>query len=352
MMTVIIQNFDTRKELTRFQCRTFYDLNVLRYKLSKLQQENNVLSLGYACVVSDLGITSYARRGNVWGNMLPATVPYREPGNLIVWHNDEEVDTGIRLGFVAYPEGYVLNIGKTAIGILGAKSQMYIASIGKRNVTHRPISDCHIFPSLTHLAKYIRKHETALRYLVSHHGCHFSVEYANDLFRDTVEFDSDEDPLQEVNDLLKQINGEPEKEDDTPIPENPSEDDIRDEVLYRMRKLDLWVRVVNDFAESGKIYQSEAGGIIYDLNKDALQAVEEAKAAVACLPYHVIVTHTTIGAMYTVLYVSKDSVEWPHERIHADGTTLAYVYNADYPDCSELGYVQVQAANGGLVRIS
>lgn len=351
MMTVIIKNYDTKQELCRFKSRAFYDLNEVKHELLKYQKENDVLGLGYTCTISELGITSYAKCGNVMGNILPATTPCKEPGNLFVWRDEKKVDTGLRIGFVAYPEGYVLNTGKIASNILGTTTKAYLTSIGKRNVKCNSISDCHVFPGLSHLVKYIKKYEDVLRYLVSQYGYHFTAEYANDFFQSSVEADSSVDPFQEVNTLLDQINEEPEKEDDTPIPANPSKEDVQNEAVYRMKKIGLWNRTVNDFIKFGKIYQSEAGGIIYNLNKEALQAVEETKAAVACVPYHVIVSHTTIGTMYMVLYVSENPSEWTHERIYADGTTLAYVYNADYPDCSELGYVQVQAVNGGLVRV-
>lgn len=351
MMTVIIRNYDTKQELGRFRGRKFHDLKELRCRLSKCQEERDVLGLGYACAISELGITSYASHGNVIGNMLPTTISYQEPGNLVIRRDGKEVDTGLRIGFAAYPEGYILNTGKIDTGILGTNTKAYLTSIGKRHVKCNSISNCHVFPSQSHLFNYIKKHEDVLRYLVSQYGCHFTAEYANDLFQSSVEADPSADPFQEVNILLDQINEEPEKEDNTPIPDNPSKDDIQNEAAYRMKKIGLWNRVINDFTESGKVYQSEVGGITYNLNKEALQAVEKAKAAVACIPYHIIVSHTTIGTMYTVLYVSEDSSEWMHERIHTDGTTLAYVYNADYPDYSELGSVQVQAVNGVVVRM-
>ncbi len=39
------------------------------------------------------------------------------------------------------------------------------------------------------------------------------------------------------------------------------------------------------------------------------------------------------------------------EHPSRDGWITAYVYNADHPDFSEIGDIQVEAVNGRLIRI-
>lgn len=90
------------------------------------------------------------------------------------------------------------------------------------------------------------------------------------------------------------------------------------------------------------------GGILYNLNEDAKKAITIVQKD-GNFPYHVVVSHTMIGDMYAVLYASQDSTEWDSERL-SDGSCLAYVYNATYPECSEYGSIGIQSANGGIIR--
>lgn len=56
----------------------------------------------------------------------------------------------------------------------------------------------------------------------------------------------------------------------------------------------------------------------------------------------VIRSYTTIGKMDSFLYVSDHPDEWPSDRENLkDGEAIAYVYNHDASDCSELGYIGI-----------
>ena len=69
-------------------------------------------------------------------------------------------------------------------------------------------------------------------------------------------------------------------------------------------------------------------------------------------PYAVIRGHYVFGEVYTVLYVGPDKEEWAFQRPDRDGVLTAYAHNADAPECSEFGPVQICPANGGLVRVA
>ena len=51
-------------------------------------------------------------------------------------------------------------------------------------------------------------------------------------------------------------------------------------------------------------------------------------------------------------FVRNDKEEWNLERADNHGRCYAYVYNADHPELSEYGEVQIVSANGGLMRIA
>ena len=128
------------------------------------------------------------------------------------------------------------------------------------------------------------------------------------------------------------------------LPDEVTEDIIRDEIMYRMKRLGLRQSIISDFMKNGKILKSEFGGFLYDLS-DAEKAVAAQVKELGFTPYHVITSHTTIGDMIDVLYVSKNAEEWGNER--PDNNNRMYIYNsAD----EGIGPVQVRASIGGLIR--
>lgn len=71
------------------------------------------------------------------------------------------------------------------------------------------------------------------------------------------------------------------------------------------------------------------------------------------LVYYTILSHTSIGPMLSILYVSNEKDEWEDDRkILKEHTPLAYVCNFDDPDCSEFGYIQIAQAFGGVYRVA
>ena len=358
MYTAIIRDYETGKDLTTFKVKRMERPSDLLTELSRRQSEEDVLDVGLMGLVCDMGITSWYKKGNVYDSLdAGSTRSQKQPEPVKILQDGKRVESNRRIGFVVYPEGYVLNTGKTTVSVLGYTSAVYLDFIGRANVHSCGKSNCHVFPSLKNLSDYIHRHEATLRILVSKHGYQFSVEHANDLYKREVEQLPDKkkvslsEKMDEIENFLEDINATVEEDaEDSPLPENPTQNDIFDESDRRMKALNLWDRVVLDYRQTGKVFQSEVGGIIYDLDDNAKAAVKKAED-MGFLPYHVIVSHTTVGAMYTVLYASKNTEEWSLERPDKDGWLTAYIYNADCPEFSELGSIQVQPANGGLVRL-
>lgn len=268
--------------------------------------------------------------------------------------NGDVEETSIKLHVTVYPVGYILNVGAPVTNIFGVSNPGYLKNITSKRVTSSSINSCHIFPTITSMLAYVRKHRNMLEYLHKKSDWRYSYEFACDECKEEIQKKgvpkSEQAAEKSLLEILEEINAVVEEEDEKYIPDNPTPDDIQSEAMYRMERLNLMSSIRNQFKQSGKIYMSEFGGILYDLNKNAESAVSQVKEF-GYIPYHVIVSHTNIGDMYSVLYVSTDANEWEYER-PKHGQMLAYVYNAEEPSFSEIGTIEVRPANGGVTHIA
>ena len=123
------------------------------------------------------------------------------------------------------------------------------------------------------------------------------------------------------------------------------------EAVERMKLLELYPAVINEFINEKVINKSEHIGILYWLDDDEKKFVEDFENEHNAVVYHIIKTHTTIGCMLSVFYVSDDEAEWESDREDMKiGEQLCYVKNIDNDDCSEFGYICFQKNCGGLMR--
>ena len=121
--------------------------------------------------------------------------------------------------------------------------------------------------------------------------------------------------------------------------------------IERMKKLGIIEQPIKEFEEDGKVNLSENGGLLHWLNDDEQKMVDDFEEEDNGLVYHVIKSHTTIGLMYALLYVSEYEEEWEMDMEDlGTGQALAYVVNKDMPDCSEFGTIGIEPSIGGLRR--
>lgn len=381
MKIIIVKNYDTGEELFRFKTAKMKNMfSHLDYLLSK---ETDPLHLGLEGDYSvQCGITSFSEQDLIMSNdphvlngsedichngpyssaLGKGNSKYQKPPKPVVIHTETgEQQLELRLAVTAYPEGYVLNTGKMSTNFLGVRKQAYLASIGRRNFRSSFISGAHIFPSINSLVNYAKKHERDLEYMVKAYGYSFSVEPCCSLFASSLEEIREKDRrcLPELEALLERINAADAEENEDNEGEEvltgtASAEEMKEEAVRRLRSLRVMEKpVVKDFIQSGKIYRSEAGGILYDMDENSRKALSVFKQKWDYLPYAVIVSYTEVGTMYTILFVSPDKEKWPGERPDSkDGFCYAYVYNTDTPIFSALGGVGIEGANGGLVRIA
>lgn len=123
------------------------------------------------------------------------------------------------------------------------------------------------------------------------------------------------------------------------------------EAVERMKLLELYPTVINEFINEKVINKSEHIGILYWLDDDEKKFVKDFEDENNAVVYHIIKTYTTIGCMLSVFYVSADEAEWESDREDIKiGEQLCYVKNIDNEDCSEFGFICFKKSFGGLVR--
>ena len=125
------------------------------------------------------------------------------------------------------------------------------------------------------------------------------------------------------------------------------------EAIERMKILKLFKNVITDFKDDDRLNKSEDLGFLFWLYGEEEEMVKEFEKEHECVVYHVILSRTNIGTMYSLLYVSLDDEEWEEDRADLqNGQALAYVVNKAAPECSEIGYIGIKPQIGGLVRVA
>lgn len=127
------------------------------------------------------------------------------------------------------------------------------------------------------------------------------------------------------------------------------------EAVKRMKMLKLDKSVIKEFLQDGKIFYSERQNsifqaVLYYVSDDEQLAkkVKEFEEEYNALVYHVQLTYTTYGKMYSFLYVSKSQDEWDYDINDLENDCCyAFVWNNEIED---IGLIGVKSAMGGIVR--
>lgn len=367
MKVMTIKNYETKEELARVQVKNVDDL--FRITLTP-----DMLGLPEDCTIVRTGITCYSTKGLIMSNdpeviaasdevhtgANSAIIGPRASKNIhydaepvrVLYPGDGEVkELNLKLAITVYPEGYIINAGKTSYNIFGRPQEMYFSSIGKKHFKCTSAQGARVFKDLNSLIKYMENNKDVFHYMVTENSYNFSVEPACELFASSMYEipEKDKKHVERLSDLLDVINTLPETEDDEEVLEGEaSQEEITNEAIRRLIRLGVMDTVIEKF-KNGELFMSEFGGILYDLNEDAKIAVSVVKDR-GDIPYAVCRSQTEIGDLYAVLFVSPDKNGWDFERPDREGNCFAYTYNASCPVFSEFGEIQITSANGGLVR--
>ena len=126
------------------------------------------------------------------------------------------------------------------------------------------------------------------------------------------------------------------------------------EALARMKELGIYGPTIQQFEKSGKISLSEPPvGAFFWIEGEDLERVRAFDQKYNALVFVAIRSYTTIGKMDSFLFVSDYPEDWEIDRQSLkDGEVMAYVYNHDAPDCSEMGLIGIKLTiAAGLRRI-
>ena len=373
-MNVRVYNYESKELLSSFAMKG--DVNGHEFATLEMieteQRSHDILGVGILGK-AEFGIKRLYHRGCLVTSMDPDAThvitgyhscelrpgPKKEdttPPNTTI----DGADAGIKVGVVMYESGWILNTGKQCQSIFGTGSPAYLKSIGKRNIHSGSASSARKFKSIDSVVEYIVKNRRVLDYTVNEYGYAWSVEptcvpFLQDFESALTRKKYEQYLLSKKNlqDLLDEINNQKSAAvpDDSNIPEEVNPTSIQDEILYRMMKQKIWNEAVSVFRRTGEIFQSEAGGMIYKLDDGAKIAVLEAEKD-GLHPWHVIKNvYQEIGTVYSVLYVSDETAEWPEERRDRDGFQVAYCWNEDQK-FADVGQIKTESANGGLVRVA
>lgn len=254
------------------------------------------------------------------------------------------VPTDIEVGVECYDTGYLITSSAKATNIVGGKEPVFFEKITPKFFKQGPRSKARLFKTEKDLLRFLKVEKNLKTFMLMHEhkGTCFNFEKASPFW----EYEPKLEVIEEIEALFSEINtyeGESEAE------RRALGNDPKEEALHRMNDLDLWRPVVSDFAKTGKVYMSEFGGVIYDLNEEAEEAVN--RTSKYGLPYHVVRTNSPeFGDMYAVLYVSNYPEDWDRDIYDPrEGVVFANVYNASM-GIDEMGSIGVSPANGGLVR--
>ena len=126
----------------------------------------------------------------------------------------------------------------------------------------------------------------------------------------------------------------------------------KQEAINRMKALGIFSETIKQFKGGQVSYSEPHLGANYWLDEEQEKIVKEFEEEYNALVYFVIRSYTEFGKLDALLYVSDYEEEWEMDREDIqDGYAIAYVYNYDIPDFSEIGSIAVQGKFGGLVRI-
>ena len=134
--------------------------------------------------------------------------------------------------------------------------------------------------------------------------------------------------------------------------------DRKSAALWLMQKLGISKFVIDDFEKDGSLYYSERqnasfNAVLYFLpdRPDILKEVRRLEKELDALVYHVVLSHTRFGDLWSMLYITSDLENWEVANMELDeGLSFVWCYNSTEPLFSEFGTIGVEGSMGGVVR--
>ena len=138
---------------------------------------------------------------------------------------------------------------------------------------------------------------------------------------------------------------------DPELDKEASEEEMKAYALSCAEKIHIQKPARDQFLE-GKLLCSDYG-IVRELKAEEKQVVEAYLNTYGGIVYHCITTDASFGRLLNLLIVSQYPSDWEcDDQFLKHGRVYAYVWNYDFPDCSEFGTIAVEPYGEGLFRIA
>lgn len=129
------------------------------------------------------------------------------------------------------------------------------------------------------------------------------------------------------------------------------------EALTRLTMLHVMPEVKSALKQ-GVVYYSERQNEFFNAtlyyvsnNENFVNIMKEFEKKTNAKVYHMQLTHTSIGDMLSILYVSAYEEEWEQDKEDLkNGLAYVKVVNLDYEPYSDYGMIGVKGSFGGVAR--
>lgn len=131
--------------------------------------------------------------------------------------------------------------------------------------------------------------------------------------------------------------------------------EMKDMAVTRLRSLKVLPEVVDEFMKGNVLVSERVNAqfraVLYKAeNYDGLpQKIQDFQKEYGTLVYHVVLTHTEFGDMYTMLYVSSNKEEWDTD-MEWEGNCVYTYANVWNGDIEEIGPIGIRPSMGGVER--
>lgn len=135
------------------------------------------------------------------------------------------------------------------------------------------------------------------------------------------------------------------------ITEKADKAEMMNEAIKRMQMLGLAPEAISDFQSSGKVCFGMEDGQCFPLDASEQARIQWLDDSKQYLTYAVIRNESIFGRMISYLVVGPYKCDWELEHMQMkENIVMAYVYNYDVPDFSELGQIWIECSPGGMLK--
>lgn len=129
-------------------------------------------------------------------------------------------------------------------------------------------------------------------------------------------------------------------------------EELKQEVIKRMKSLQLQDNVIENFEKENKIYVSEIKGGLVEANDEQMKILREFEKEKNIRIYHIIHLKGKGIDSLCFLYISNDKEKWQAERNEISRCIIEILYYKEIKDVREIGIVlkdgQISIVKGNI----